>query len=214
MSCTVPIIRSGRPCASRRMFACSCTQRTVPSAARRDARCRTGRRWPRRRGSPRAPRRDRRGGRTRKTPRTCPRTVPSGTPKMRCDSADQPSRSDPSSSATQLPMCATSCACSRNVRWCSSASAVRTDGADVAEARRPCRQCASRSRCGATIALEDAPVLEAQDVEPLGRRIAQSSRDASASRSSSSSSPLSRSSDDARGRRGRARPAVKPNISR
>ncbi len=116
MSCTVPTIRSGAAlCAVRRRVGLL----VHPAHARRPAgprgvRCRrAARRRPPPRW-PRAPRRDRPDGRSEKNDSDDPANWPGGTPKMRWASADQSRRSDPSSSATQLPMCATSCACSRN----------------------------------------------------------------------------------------------------
>ena len=90
---------------------------------------------------------------------------------MRWVSADQPSASVPSRSATQLPMCATSCAFSRNARCCSIASAVAHRFADVAEAGEAADDFrVDAVRCG--VALVDPPVLETQDIDHFGRWIA------------------------------------------
>ena len=169
-SCTVPTMRIARPFASRRMWACSCTQRMVPSG--RTTRCSMSIGWP---SSVAA----RRASLTASRSSACthaknasddPSNWPTGTPKIRCASGDHPTRPEPSISATQLPMWATSCACSRSARCCSSASAVRTrEPMSRKLATRPTIRESDQVR--RDVALEDPAVLEPEHVEHFEGRV-------------------------------------------
>ena len=133
MSCSVPTMRRGRPSADRTMSARVCTQRIAPAAVTT--------RWSISSDCPEVIAASRATFNASRSSGWTYRAIAwlrvavcssSVSPRMRNISLDQVRRSEPSSSATQLPMCATSCAFSRNSRWCSSAVAVRDARSRVA----------------------------------------------------------------------------------